>query len=97
MVSFLLWSSASPQQLVHNSHRRGLQDTQRVVDHSGSHSQEVAELGSKPTLDLSRCTPCFLHSLIFPLVSLPLSVDSLPHKNPEEEGEEPITEVRAGG
>lgn len=60
MVSFL--TPASPQELVHNSHRRGMPGTKRVADHSRSYSQEVAELGSKPTLDSSHCIACFLQS-----------------------------------
>lgn len=76
MVSFL--TPASPQELVHNSHRLGMQGTKRVADHSRSHSQEVAELGSKPTLDFSHCIACFLQSH-FPASLLPLSVSNLIH------------------
>lgn len=73
MVSFL--TPASPQQLVRNSHRWGMQGTKRVADHPRSHSQEVAELGSKPncTSPIVSRVSC---SLIFPLVSLPLSVSN---------------------
>lgn len=75
-----------------------MQGTKRVADHPRSHSQEVAELGSKPTLHFSHCIAHFLQSH-FPASLLALVCEQLHlfHKNPEEEGEEPITEVRAGG
>lgn len=65
--------------------------------HLRSHSQEIAELGPKPRVDFTHYIECFLHSLVFQLVFLALSLDSLTDTNPKEEAQEAITDVSQVG